>query len=336
MQAGPIILVVEDSPEVAETLRELLEREGYAYEHAADGKQALAAVRRRPPDLILLDRMLPHVSGDEVLRRLRGDARCRHVPIIMLTGKSDEDDQLVGFALGADDYVSKPFSSKVLLARIAARLRDAAPADEESEAAVLGSVELDRRQPRVFVNKAAIPLTTAEYRLLAALIAAGVHDTMIGGGVEHMGHLPFAAGMQTQQEFGFAFTPELMAKHNIVGQGLGAEMIADQWEIPRSELDELAVRSHKLAHQATEEGRFEREIVPMTVDGQTPGSWSGRWAACVARWAVPPAAFRRSAKAATHSARHTPRGHPPERDSVRTADWGSTHNPGPAHAGTRP
>jgi len=84
-----------------------------------------------------------------------------------------------------------------------------------------------------------------------------------------MGHLPFAAGMKTQEEFGYAFTPELMAKHNIVGQGLGAEMIADQWEIPRSELDELALRSHQLAHQATEEGRFEREIVPMSVNGDT-------------------------------------------------------------------
>ncbi len=103
----------------------------------------------------------------------------------------------------------------------------------------------------------------------AALIAAGVHDTMIGGGVEHMGHLPFAASMKTQQDFGFAFTPELMAKHNIVGQGLGAEMIADQWEVPRSELDELALRSHRLAHRATEEGRFEREIVPFAVNGDT-------------------------------------------------------------------
>jgi len=101
----------------------------------------------------------------------------------------------------------------------------------------------------------------------AGLIAAGVHDVMIGSGVEHMGHLPFAAVAQTQAEFGVAFPPELLAKHNIVGQGLGAEMIADQWEIPRSELDELAVRSHRLAHQATEEGRFEREMVPMTVDG---------------------------------------------------------------------
>jgi acetyl-CoA acyltransferase len=103
----------------------------------------------------------------------------------------------------------------------------------------------------------------------AALIAAGIHDVVIGGGVEHMGNLPFAAGMKTQQDFGFAFTPELMAKHNIVGQGLGAEMIADKWEIPRSELDELALRSHQLAAQATEEGRFEREMIPMSVNGDT-------------------------------------------------------------------
>jgi len=81
--------------------------------------------------------------------------------------------------------------------------------------------------------------------------------------------LPFSAGMKTQQDFGYAFTPELLAKHNIVGQGLGAEMIADQWEIPRSELDELAVRSHQRAARATEEGRFEREMIPMAVNGDT-------------------------------------------------------------------
>jgi acetyl-CoA acyltransferase len=103
----------------------------------------------------------------------------------------------------------------------------------------------------------------------AALIASGIHDVVIGSGVEHMGDLPFAAGMKTQEEFGYAFTPELMEKHNIVGQGLGAEMIADQWEIPRSELDELALRSHQRAAQATEEGRFEREMIPMQVNGDT-------------------------------------------------------------------
>src|SRR5205823_683391 len=105
--------------------------------------------------------------------------------------------------------------------------------------------------------------------LAAAQIASGVHDVVIGGGVEHMGKLPFAATMKVQQEFGYAFTPELMAKHNIVGQGLGAELIADEYEIPRPELDELAVRSHRLAHQATEEGRFEREMIPMRVNGNT-------------------------------------------------------------------
>ena len=103
----------------------------------------------------------------------------------------------------------------------------------------------------------------------AALIAAGVHDVVIGSGVEHMGHISFADGMKTQQEFGSAFTPKLMEKHNLVGQGLGAEMIADQWEIPRSELDELALRSHQLAAKATEEGRFERETVAFKVNGST-------------------------------------------------------------------
>jgi acetyl-CoA acetyltransferase family protein len=103
----------------------------------------------------------------------------------------------------------------------------------------------------------------------AALIAAGVHDVVIGSGVEHMGHLSFGAAMKTQQEYGSAFTPELMAKHNIVGQGLGAEMIAAQWEVPRSELDELALRSHRLAAKATEEGRFEREMLAFQVNGDT-------------------------------------------------------------------
>jgi acetyl-CoA acetyltransferase family protein len=103
----------------------------------------------------------------------------------------------------------------------------------------------------------------------AALIASGVHDCVIGSGVEHMGHLPFSAGMETQQKYGVAFTQKLMEHYNIVGQGLGAEMIADEYEIPRSELDELAVRSHQRAAKATEEGRFEREIVPFQVNGST-------------------------------------------------------------------
>jgi acetyl-CoA acyltransferase len=103
----------------------------------------------------------------------------------------------------------------------------------------------------------------------AALIAAGVHDVAIGSGVEHMGHISFQDGMQVQQEHGMAFAPELLERYQLVPQGISAEMIADKWEIPRSELDELALRSHQLAHRATEEGRFEREIVPYQVNGAT-------------------------------------------------------------------
>jgi acetyl-CoA acyltransferase len=103
----------------------------------------------------------------------------------------------------------------------------------------------------------------------AALIASGVHDVAIGGGVEHMGHISFADGFSVMQEHGMAFSGPLSDRYDLVPQGISAEMIADRWEIPRSELDELGARSHRLAHQATEEGRFEREIVPMQVNGDT-------------------------------------------------------------------
>jgi acetyl-CoA acyltransferase len=103
----------------------------------------------------------------------------------------------------------------------------------------------------------------------AALIAAGVHDVAIGSGVEHMGHIPMGIGFSWADEVGNPYPPELLERYNLVPQGLSAEMIADQWEIPRAELDELGLRSHQLAHRATEEGRFEREIVPMKVNGST-------------------------------------------------------------------
>jgi len=103
----------------------------------------------------------------------------------------------------------------------------------------------------------------------AALIAAGVHDIVIGSGVEHMGHIPMGIGFKWVDDVGTPWPPELLEHYNLIPQGLSAEMIADQWEIPRSELDELAYRSHQLAHRATEEGRFERETVPMRVNGST-------------------------------------------------------------------
>src|SRR5829696_1501014 len=103
----------------------------------------------------------------------------------------------------------------------------------------------------------------------AGLIAAGVHDVMIGAGVEHMGRVPMGSNVAHADEFGTPFPPELMERYELVPQGISAERIADQWEIPRSEMDELGLRSHQLAHRATEEGRFEREIVPFRNNGDT-------------------------------------------------------------------
>src|SRR5918999_1111578 len=103
----------------------------------------------------------------------------------------------------------------------------------------------------------------------AALVASGVHDAVIGGGVEHMGHISFADSMAVMQEHGMAFSPQLLERYNLVPQGISAELIADKWEIPRSELDEIGLRSHQLAHRATEEGRFEREIIPFSANGDT-------------------------------------------------------------------
>src|SRR3954451_16318039 len=103
----------------------------------------------------------------------------------------------------------------------------------------------------------------------AALIAAGVHDVVIGSGVEHMGHIPMGVGFKWIDEVGSPWPPELMERYGLIPQGLSAEMIAERWEIPRSELDELAVRSHQLAARATEEGRFERETIPFQVNGDT-------------------------------------------------------------------
>jgi acetyl-CoA acetyltransferase family protein len=103
----------------------------------------------------------------------------------------------------------------------------------------------------------------------AALIASGVHDVAVGCGVEHMGHISFADGFKVAEEHGLPYTPELLERYALIPQGLSGEMIAEQWEIPRSELDEIAVRSQQRAAKATEEGRFEREMVPMQVNGDT-------------------------------------------------------------------
>src|SRR5271163_214468 len=109
----------------------------------------------------------------------------------------------------------------------------------------------------------------------AGLIAAGVHDVMIGAGVEHMGRLPMGSNVAHADEFGTPYPPELMARYDLIPQRLSAELIAERWEVSRAEQDELGLRSHQLAARATDEGRFEREIVPISVDGQSINSDQG-------------------------------------------------------------
>jgi acetyl-CoA acetyltransferase family protein len=109
----------------------------------------------------------------------------------------------------------------------------------------------------------------------ALQIAAGIHDVVIGAGVEHMGHLSFAAQEDVSRRYGNPMTPKFFDHHDVRGQGIGAELIADEWEIPRSELDELALRSHQKAAKATEEGQFEREIMPVRLNGTTVSADQG-------------------------------------------------------------
>ena len=103
----------------------------------------------------------------------------------------------------------------------------------------------------------------------AALVASGVADVVIGGGVEHMGHISFGSTAKTQEDHGAAFNEHLLDRYALVPQGISAEMIADQWEIPRSELDEIGLNSHLNAARATEEGRFDSQIIPVSVNGDT-------------------------------------------------------------------
>jgi two-component system alkaline phosphatase synthesis response regulator PhoP len=117
------ILVVDDEPDLLELVKHQLQKEHYEVTTAQDGEVALAQARRQPPDLVVLDLMLPGIDGLEVCRRLRADPRTMHIPIVMLTAKGEESDAVIGLSQGADDYVRKPFGSKELLARIAARLR---------------------------------------------------------------------------------------------------------------------------------------------------------------------------------------------------------------------
>ena len=161
------ILIVDDDRKTAELIRMYLEREGYAALLAHDGRQALELARQRSPDLIVLDLMLPLVEGLDVCRILRAESR---VPIIMLTARTTEDDKLLGLDLGADDYITKPFSPRELVARVRAVLRRGGPAQRgEPAAARCGELVVDFVSRSVRLRGAPVHLTPKEFKLLELL-----------------------------------------------------------------------------------------------------------------------------------------------------------------------
>ena len=167
------ILIVEDEHDLAEMVRFHLERAGYQVTVAGDGRAALSKIAQSRPDLVLLDLMLPELSGTEVASRVRSNPETASLPIIMLTAKSEEMDQLVGLGVGADDYITKPFSMKVVLARVEAVLRRAKGATETGTTVQrLGPIEINQDTHIVSVSGEAIKLTLTEFRLLWSLIAA--------------------------------------------------------------------------------------------------------------------------------------------------------------------
>lgn len=165
------ILVVDDEPDLVELVRHNLAREHYDVVTASDGETGLAEARRRLPDLVVLDLMLPGIDGLEVCRRLRADTRTAHIPIVMLTAKGEEADAVIGLAQGADDYVRKPFGVKELVARIATRLRAAELRNAgDGKVVRFGDLVIDSVKHEVSLAGEQVKLTVTEFKLLRHLV----------------------------------------------------------------------------------------------------------------------------------------------------------------------
>ncbi len=165
-----LILVVEDESEIAQILEHSLAKAGFEVEVEARGDRALDRIRRRPPSLVLLDLLLPGLDGLELTRILKRDERTANVPILMLTGKSEEGDRIAGLELGADDYLAKPFSPRELVLRVRAilrRLRSSRSVDSTYEA---GDLRLDVPGHRLLVAEQEVSLTATEFRLMKVLL----------------------------------------------------------------------------------------------------------------------------------------------------------------------
>jgi two-component system phosphate regulon response regulator PhoB len=167
--ARETVLVVDDEEDILELVKYNLEKEGYTVVCVATGEDALAATRMKVPDILVLDLMLPGVDGLEVCRRLKGDLTTRQIPIIMLTAKGSEADIVTGLELGAADYVTKPFSPRVLTARVKAVLRRDAEAEVEDAAVRVSDIVIHPGRHQVLVADAPVQLTVTEFRILLYL-----------------------------------------------------------------------------------------------------------------------------------------------------------------------
>jgi len=160
------VLIIEDDKDIVELVRYNLEKEGFQVTGVSDGLTGLAQVKKAPPDLLLLDLMLPGLSGLEICKDLRRDAKFARLPILMLTARGDEADRVVGLELGADDYVTKPFSPRELVARVKALLRRVEPAAAPEKVIEVGRLRIDPGSYRVTRDSKPLPLSTLEFRLL--------------------------------------------------------------------------------------------------------------------------------------------------------------------------
>ena len=172
IETTPRVLVVEDEPDIAALIAYQLTREGFRVETLGSGTEALVAIDKEAPDLVVLDRMLPGLSGDEVIQRLRDDPETLSIPVLMLTAKREQEDRIEGLELGADDYLTKPFSPRELVLRVQAVLRRVQNAVTASGGRVLraGPLRMDLASHRVLLEGRELILTPTEFRLLESLM----------------------------------------------------------------------------------------------------------------------------------------------------------------------
>ena len=166
------ILVVDDDREVVRLMRGYLEQAGYEVYEAYNGEKALHILRRELPDLLLLDLMLPDRDGWEITRIIRNDLNLMHIPIIMLTAKVSDTDKIVGLEMGADDYVTKPYNPREVVARVRARLRIEGDSQDHSKIRILkvGNLQQDIRRREVLLNGVEVRLTVTEFEILRVLM----------------------------------------------------------------------------------------------------------------------------------------------------------------------